>query len=245
MSADEPDAADGPMADRLRRFYADEQADLDRMAAGDDPTVRMDPTLADAWAAVDDIWVPGHAIADPSTPTPTPPRLPGVGALLAAAAVLLLGVGWRLLTADEGPALMIKGPPTARLTVLATRGGGEAFEVRPDTPLRADDRLGFFISAEAPGFVAVYLIDRSGAVRLAPSGGRIGAHPAGARVVLPEGARMTPGSDCEWFMAALADRPLPLESFDVALGPDPDDVCRPPPSIAAPGVRWQRLRVRR
>lgn len=165
-----------------------------------------------------------------------------IGLALAAAALLAVAAGWWLRRDDD--TLTVKGADGARLLVVASRPGGEVFVVEPDAQLATGDRLGFFVDAPGPGAVAVYLVDASGATRLAPTGGRGGAFGAGSRVPLPEGARLTDGAGCEWVVAAFGAGPLPLDRLDAALAPG-DDVCRPPMIEAVEGVRWQRLRVRR
>lgn len=167
------------------------------------------------------------------------------GAAVAAAAVLA-GIGWLWLrggAAEEG--LAVKGPPAARLVVVASRGEGEAFAVEADARLMAGDRLGFFVAADAPGAVAVWWVDGAGATRLAPTGGRGGAFGAGALVALPEGARLTAGAGCEWVVAAFGAGPLPLGRLDGALRAPGGDGCGAPGVDAVAGVRWQLLRVRR
>lgn len=218
---------DAEVAALLRAFYRREAVMLDGLVGGDWAAAGDEAAaLRAAWDASADAWYGRRRRVA---------RRWAVGALAAAA----LLVGWWVWPPAPRPALVAKGPG-ALLSVVARRGEA-TFVVRPDTRLRAGDVLGFFVTAPRAGHVAVHLVDGAGATRLAPSGGRVGWFPAGARVPLPEGARMTAGAGCEWIGAAFSDRPLPAGAIEATAAG-----CEAPPRVApVEGVRWQWLRVRR
>lgn len=214
---------DEEVAAALRAFYRRDAAMLDGLAAGDWAAAGDEAAaLRAAWDASADAWH-GRGGA----------RRWVIGAMAAAA----LLVGWWVWPPPPRPALVAKGAG-ARLLVVAQRGH-TSFVVRPDARLVSGDALGFFVTAPRAGYVVIQLVDADGATRLAPSGGRAGRFAAGARVPLPEGARMTAGAGCEWIGAAFSDRPLPVGALAVTAAG-----CAAPPRVPpAEGVRWQWLRV--
>lgn len=233
---------DPPLAAALRAHYARDRATLDaqvaavlRLGAAGLPTeTAEDRAIRAAYIASRPRW-------------DAPPRLRALRRFaprLAAAAALALAALFasRLIATDP---LRIKGDGEARLIVMASRGDGEAFVVAPDTRLATGDRLGFFVTADAPGAVAVYLVDAEQAVRLAPTRDRRGTYRAGALRPLPEGAELTAGDRCEWLVAAFSPAPLPLERLDAALAPHATDPCLAPTLDAIDRVEWQVTRIRR
>lgn len=218
---------DDEVAAALRAFYRRDAAMLDGLAAGDWAAAGDEAAaLRAAWDASAEAWAGGA--------TRRAMRRWAAGALAAAALV-----AWLVWRPAPPPTLVAKGAG-ARLTVVAQRGKA-AFVVGPDARLASGDALGFFVTAPRAGYVAIHLVDADGATRLAPSRGRAGRFAAGARVPLPEGARMTAGAGCEWIGAAFSDRPLPVGELEVSASG-----CAAPPQVPpVEGVRWQWLRVRR
>jgi len=133
-------------------------------------------------------------------------RLPLAAGLAAAAlaAVVLLTVRPPLTATDP---LKPKGPWQLH---VAIERAGRAHRAAPGELLKEGDHLGFFYSAESPGFLAVVSADLSGEiVRLHPTAQDFSAPVAAGREVrLSAGAALGPARGCEWIVALFSNKPF-------------------------------------
>ncbi len=130
---------------------------------------------------------------------------PAVLALGAAAALVVLR------PADRADPLTAKG--TWALHVAVEREG-QVFRAHDGVALREGDRLGFFYTADKPGFLTVLYADEKGeVVRLHPSNdGPPQLAEAGTNVRIPDGALISPGQGCEWVIALFSADPLAAQT---------------------------------
>lgn len=130
----------------------------------------------------------------------------GGGALAAAAATAVL-VAMLRSPIEDGERLQPKG--SFDLLVAVDRGGKGA-PLRNGGHVQTGDRLGFFYTAGAAGYLAILYGADSGEVeRLYPSGpGPSVAVLAGREVRVPDGAVISAGQGCEWIVGLFSKEPL-------------------------------------
>lgn len=102
---------------------------------------------------------------------------------------------------------------------VAVQRKGQRFRLRPPGQLEDGDQLGFFYTAQRPGYLTLFDLRASGEASLlfprhAP---RSGAIAAGSEIPLPDGGTFTPAPGCEWLVAVFSDRPLAIETEAGAL----------------------------
>jgi hypothetical protein len=172
----------------------------------------------EVFTSVEEIWDAGEpapeGIIDRLLGFWTLPRL----ALAASAAVLaLILVLVPLGPPEEERILVPKG--TWQLHVAAERSG-HTFRVVDGSVLQTGDQLGFFYTAERPGYLMILYADEEGEIiRLYPA---LKPHSAaaaeGKNIRIPDGAELSPGEGCEWVVGLFSDRPLTGDSAREAIG---------------------------
>ena len=137
-------------------------------------------------------------------------------ALAAALAVFVL----RPTTIDpivEPPQLVPMGSEDS--ISLSVQRGTNRFDVSPGDILKTGDNVVIFYSTPRRSQFAVIHVDDAGeTTALYPAHGQRTsvAVRSGADVALPDGARLTAGSGCEWFVAVFSDDVLDLDDVDAA-----------------------------
>jgi hypothetical protein len=126
---------------------------------------------------------------------------------------------------------------------VAVQRKGQRFRLRPPGQLEDGDQLGFFYTAERPGYLALFDLRASGKASLLfpRDASRSGAIAAGSEIPLPDGGSFTRAPGCEWLVAVFSDRPLAIETSSAALrnaaaasGP----ACDLQPEIAGARTIW-------
>jgi hypothetical protein len=170
-----------------------------------------------------------HDLGSSPAPAPAPPvslaerarawvGRPVTWAAAAACAALVVGTTVFLPTdAAREIEFAVKGE--ADHMDVAVQRKGQRFRLRPPGQLEDGDQLGFFYTAERPGYLALFDLRASGeASLLFPSDApRSGAIAAGSEVPLPDGGTFTRAPGCEWLVAVFSDRPLAIETSSAAL----------------------------
>ncbi len=171
---------------------------------------------------------------DAGEPAPAPPPAPTSRAWIwpsatavALAAVLVLTVTGQWTTPTAPPIhLTPKGAPVAEppaapddILHVAAEREGKRWRLRNGETVRAGDALGFFYTAESPGWLLLSHVDEAGeTTALYPARGQASGQIApGAEVPLADGAVLAQGDGCEWLVAVFTDTPLTRRDVDQAL----------------------------
>jgi len=180
------------------------------------------------------------------------PRLRRRVAIAAAAAVAIVAGTTALLVdrpAGPGPSdgrLVRKGPGDT-LAVAVLREGRPHW-VRAGERLGDGEHVGLFYSAAAPGHLVVLHVDAEArATVVAPVSGNtpLSVVP-GELAPLEDGAVMTPGAGCEWFVAVFSSLPLSPERVAEQVGRADTSRAGCDLAVSVPGARSVRvLPVRR
>lgn len=136
-------------------------------------------------------------------------RWPGPrGLQWAAAAALALFVVGILARPSHRDTLQIKGSADFQLHVAGEREG-KVYRVQEGSKVDPGDRLGFFYSASSSGYLQVLYAGEQEVVVIVPSsGGGSVRIEAGREVRLPDGAVVSAGGGCEWFVGLFSRRPI-------------------------------------
>lgn len=134
------------------------------------------------------------------------PRPRVLAPLLAAGAACVLCVALWSQHPSESP-LHAKG---GWQLLVAVERDGRVFRASHGAMLQAGDRLGFFYTSEASGYLALFSADEAGTVlRLYPSGQKPSAAVAAGREVrIPDGAVLSAGHGFEWLVGFFSPKPI-------------------------------------
>jgi hypothetical protein len=203
----------------LARYAADDLSAAERLEF-EDHFNQCSECRADleSFTSVADIWDAGEP-----APEGILARLLGFWSLprlaLAASAAVLALV---LVLVPFGPrekerVLVPKG--TWQLHVAAERSG-HTFRVQDGSILQTGDQLGFFYTAERPGYLMILYADEEGEiVRLFPALKPQSAIAAeGKNIRIPDGAELSPGEGCEWVLGLFSDQPFTGDQAREAVG---------------------------
>lgn len=165
---------------------------------------------------------------------------------LAASVTIAAGVAIVALSGEPDQALRAKGGAGANVTtssahddlIVSLERDGLAVRVAQGTKLAEGDRLTFFHTSRAAGFVAVYNVDGDGMpTRLFPDAEGEGVIMAGAERALSAGAIVGPGRACEWLIAIFSDTSLDPDELERRLRSAARDERRCTLDVTVPGAR--------
>lgn len=96
------------------------------------------------------------------------------------------------------------------LFYMAIERGQTQFTARPLDKLMTDDRLGFFYTADTPGYLTIISLDSAGDTTLLYPVNELSSAPiaAGKQMPIIDGAVVGNGVGCEWIVAVFSDKPL-------------------------------------
>ncbi len=93
---------------------------------------------------------------------------------------------------------------------MAIERGQTRFTARPLDELMTNDRLGFFYTADAPGYLTIVSLDDNAVATLLYPVNETSSAPiaAGEQIPIVDGAVVGDGVGCEWIVAVFSDKPL-------------------------------------
>jgi len=203
----------------LARFAADDMTADERLEF-EDHLNQCSGCRADLedFASVAEIWD-----AEEPSPEGIGARLLGFWSLprlaLAASAALLALV---LVLVPVGPReeeRILRPKGTWQLHVAAERSG-HTFRVQNGSILQTGDQLGFFYTAERPGYLMILYADEEGEIiRLFPAlEPQSAIADEGKNIRVPDGAKLSPGEGCEWVVGLFSDQPITGDQAREAIG---------------------------
>ncbi len=176
-------------------------------------TLRSDPQLQ---RAVELVQAEAETPADKPNIAPWRIARPWLSMVAVAAAGLLSFVALRA-TGPQAPAMRVKG--AGDMLFVGADREGQRTQVRAMDVIAPGDELGFFYSAERPGYLVIGYRDESGeALIVEPAQSELARPVApGEHVALPDGVVVEQGSGCEWFVAGFFDAAVPVAELRDAL----------------------------
>ena len=136
---------------------------------------------------------------------------------IAATAVLLVVVSLTIFSNIENDKqfgnLSVKG--SGDTFFVAVKRGVSKFLAKPLEKLEQGDKLVFFYSSNASGYLAVFNLDMNSKVTLIyPSKGTSSIKVnSGNEVSLPDGGIVEQGSGCEWLISVFSEEPLLIDDL--------------------------------